>query len=334
VLTVLIATHNGAATLPRVLASYRRLGRPPGDWRLVVIDNASDDGSARIARGFAGSLPLVTVSEPRRGKNRALNTGLRALEGDLAVFGDDDGLPDSDWLVRLRGAADRHPDYGVFGGAVQPLWARPPRDWILRWVRLAPVFGVTDPAWADGPCEPTRVWGANMAIRAEFFAKGHRFDERLGPDGSDTAPMGGETELTLRLAIAEGARCWHCRNARVRHIIPSHCMTPGWILRRAFRLGRCVYRESRQKAAAGLAHVPRGEAAIGPQLVRATVGLARARAAGNARQAFEAQWDLSLWLGCLFEARNAQRGPRAVRRRRPRVRVIPGRGPARSRVPR
>lgn len=313
VLTVLIATRNGAATLPRVLASYTRLRPPDGGWRLVVVDNGSDDDSARIVRSFAGPLPLIPLAEPRRGKNRALNTGLRALEGDLAVFSDDDSLPDPDWLVQVRRAADRHPDYGVFGGPILPLWTTEPDDWIRQWVRIAPVFSVTDPAWAEGPCEPTRVWGANMAIRAELLAKGYRFDERLGPDGSRTYAMGGETEFTLRLTIAEAVKCWHCRDARVRHIIPSQSVTRGWILTRAFRLGRCVYRESRQKADAGRSHVPRGASTIGRQLARELVRLARAWTAVDAREMFDARWQLNLWLGCLFEAVRAL-GPPGGRR--------------------
>jgi len=219
VLTVFIATHNGAATLPRVLASYLELQPPEGGWKVVIIDNGSTDDSPQRIRSFADRLPLVCLSEPRRGKNRALNIGMPALEGDLAVFGDDDGIPDADWLVQLRRSADHHRDCAVFGGPISPVWDAPPADWILQWVRLAPVFSATDPAWPEGPCDPTQVWGPNMAVRADLFRKGHRFDERLGPNGSAVYAMGGETECVLRLVIAENLRCWHCKAARVR---PSH----------------------------------------------------------------------------------------------------------------
>ncbi len=301
-LTVLVATRNGAATLPRVLTAYTRLRPPEGGWRLVVIDNGSTDGSDRLVRSFAGVLPLVPLSAPRPGKNRALNAGLRALEGDLAVFSDDDAVPDPDWLVALRRAADAHPEAAVFGGRILPLWSGEPARWVREWVPAGPVFGVTDPAWPDGPCEPTRVWGANMAIRAGLFARGHRFDERIGPDGSARYAMGGETELTLRLAIAERATCWHCPGARVHHLIAVQRITRASVLGRAFRVGRCVYRESRQKAAAGRAHVPRGAPVIGRELARALAGLAGGWATANARRAFEARWQLNLWLGCLVEA--------------------------------
>jgi glycosyltransferase involved in cell wall biosynthesis len=309
VLTVFIATLNGASTLPRVLASYTQLQPPHGGWKLVIIDNGSDDGCAQLAESFGDRLPLICVSEPRRGKNRALNTGLRELEGDLAVFSDDDTLPKEDWLVQLRNAADRHREYAIFGGSVGPIWEVEPEDWIVQWVRLAPVFGITHPAWEEGPCDPPRVFGANMAIRAEVFGKRYRFDEGIGPNGSGTYAMGGETELTLRLVIAEHLKCWHCKEAFVRHIIPSRKMTRTWILKRAFRLGRCGYRESKQKAAARHPHVRRDPLIICKQLAVETSNLASARRVGDARRAFEARWQLNLGIGCLFEAATTRYKP-------------------------
>ena len=301
-LTVFIATHDGAETLPRVLAAYCRLQPPPGGWKVVLIDNRSNDDSAGIARSFADRLPLVLAYEARRGKNRALNAGLAQLEGDLTVFSDDDTVPESDWLVRLRNAADRHPEYAVFGGNISPIWEVQPDDWILEWVRIGAVFAVTDATREDGPCDPTKVWGPNMAVRAEWFRNGYRFDESLGPNGSAAYSMGGETELTLRLTIAEQIKCWHSKDARVHHIVTARQLTKAWILKRAFHLGRCVYRESRQQAAAGRPHIPRSAASSCINLATALAGIASAKLSANARGVFEARWQLNLWLGCLFEA--------------------------------
>jgi GT2 family glycosyltransferase len=302
VLTVFIATHNGAATLPRVLAAYTKLIAPSGAWKLVLIDNVSDDTSGAIAQSFAGRLPLVLRREARRGKNRALNSGLCELAGDLAVFSDDDTVPEPDWLVRLRTAADQHQAYGIFGGRIVPRWDIEPDEWIREWVPAAPVFSATEATRTDGPCEPTKIWGPNMAIRAECFARGHRFDERIGPDGSAIYAMGGETELTLRLAIAEQIECWHCTDARVHHIITARKMTRGWILQRAFNLGRCLRREALQHAAAGRPHWPRDAAAISAALARELRNLDSARRAADERGMFAARWQLNLWFGCVYEA--------------------------------
>ena len=312
VLTVFIATHNGGRTLPRVLDAYTQLVPPPGGWKLVLIDNGSDDDSPRILRSFLDRLPLALVSEPRRGKNRALNRGLGELEGDLAVFSDDDVLPARDWLVQLRAAADQHPECGAFGGHILPAWDVPPDEWVRDWVPSAPVFGVSDAPRDSGPCEPTKIWGSNMAVRAEWLRRGHRFDERIGPNGSATYSMGGETEFTLRLALTENVACWHCADAHVSHIIGARQMTRAFVLKRAFHLGRCVRRESAQRARAGQPHVPRGPRAICQGLAGALASLASARRSADARRAFEARWQLRLWAGCLYEAlgsRYAPQGP-------------------------
>ena len=323
-LTVFVATYNGAPRLPRVLAAYTQLRSPAGGWKLVVIDNGSSDDSWRIAASFADRLPLVCLSEPRRGKNRALNSALGELEGDLAVFSDDDNVPDPDWLEQLRSAADRHRDFGIFGGAIAPLFSAPPDDWIVQWVPLIAVFGITDSAWEEGPCEPTQVFGGNMAVRAAYLRAGHRFDERIGPDGTSTYAMGGETEFTLRLEIAEQVACWHCKAARVRTIISPTMTKRSWIIKRAFRLGRCIYRESRQKAAAGRPHVARGPVQLAAGLAGAISTWARGSLRRDARQAFLGRWTLNLWSGCLVEAALSWPGARPLNVRAPvRGRAMP-----------
>jgi glycosyltransferase involved in cell wall biosynthesis len=304
VLTVFIATHNGGRDLARTLASYTRLHPPDGGWKLVVIDNASEDDSLDVARSFDDRLPLVCVAAPVRGKNRALNRALGALDGDLAVFADDDGLPDPDWLVAFRAAADSHPDFDAFGGAILPLWMDEPAEWLLEWVELGPVYSLTGDT-PDGPCEPNRVWGPNMAVRASAFHKGYRFDERIGPDGSRTYAMGSETEFLLRLAFAEKLRCWHCAAARVRHVVAADTMRPGWIFTRAFRLGRCLYREAQQKRAAGCRGPSRDPAVVRSRLADSVADLAAARSARDPRGVFEARWQMNIWMGCLFEAARA-----------------------------
>src|SRR5215471_5623735 len=101
-LTVLIATRNGAHTLPRCLAALGQLIAPVGGWKLIVVDNGSTDATREIVESFADRLPLTYLLEPRPGKNAALNAGLDHVEGDLVVFTDDDVLARPDWLVELR----------------------------------------------------------------------------------------------------------------------------------------------------------------------------------------------------------------------------------------
>ena len=238
-LTVLLATRNRVRVLRDVLEAYCRLESPIGGWKLVVVDNGSKDGTAEVIASYRDRLPIHSVAEPRLGKNAALNTGLGLVEGDLVVFTDDDAFPCPDWLHRIRETADNHLEYSIFGGAILPRWEIPPPDWI-KWVHLAPVFALTDPARADGPIGPYDLYGPNMAVRANVFEQGIRFDPSIGPCGADY-PMGSETEMLLRLA-RYGHRAWYVAGAVVEHFIRKEQLERRWVLRRAFRHGRGYYR--------------------------------------------------------------------------------------------
>lgn len=234
-LTVLMATRNRARILHEVLESYCRLQQPPSGWKLVVVDNGSADETPEVVASFENRLPLDTVPEPTPGKNHALNTGLRLVEGDLTVFTDDDAFPYADWLVQLRNAADIHSSHSVFGGVVVPRWEVPPPTWIA-WVASGPVYSVTDPSLKDGPVGPYSVFGPNMAIRTNVFQSGIRFDSSMGPCGS-SYPMGSETELVLRLCN-QGHKAWHVHGAVVEHLVRGEQMDEAWIMQRAIRFGR------------------------------------------------------------------------------------------------
>ena len=240
-LTVLFATRNGSRTLPSVLETFVRLQPPPSGWKLVVVDNGSTDQTRAIVTSFKEKLPLTYIFEARGGKNVALNTGLEHLEGDLAVFTDDDVFPRPDWLLRLRAAADAHPEYSMFGGVVLPRWEVTPPRWI-KWVDKRIVFAITDPAMVEGPIQVEFVFGPNMAIRTEAFNRGVRFDASIGPRGPKYA-MGSETELLLRLS-KQGYRAWHAQDAVVEHFIRERQMNKSWALERAIRFGRGRFRVS------------------------------------------------------------------------------------------
>ncbi len=237
-LTVLMATHNGAKTLFEVLTAYCKLDSPDGGWKLVIVDNGSTDGTKEIITSFKARLPLTYVLEPVLGKSVALNSGLPSIAGDLLVLTDDDALPRPDWLAEMRRAADSQPSFSIFGGAILPQWEAPPEYWILRW--QSSILAITDPAWEEGPIAAGRVYGPNMAVRSEIIEAGYRFDPSLGPVGR-RYQMGEDTEFVCQLGRA-GFRAWHSKRAVVAHMIRRDQMKKEWLLQRAVPSGRADYR--------------------------------------------------------------------------------------------
>jgi glycosyltransferase involved in cell wall biosynthesis len=87
-IALLIPARNEADSLPHVLAS-----RPGIVDRLIVIDNGSSDGTARVARQFGAEV----VHEPHPGYGRACLAGMARLKRhppDIVAFADADGSDD------------------------------------------------------------------------------------------------------------------------------------------------------------------------------------------------------------------------------------------------
>ena len=88
-LSVVIPAHNEAGLIRTTLlgmdGALRRAGVP---YELVVVDDASIDGTGELLDVLAGSLPALRVvhRRPPPGVGRAVRAGLAAMQGDAAVI--------------------------------------------------------------------------------------------------------------------------------------------------------------------------------------------------------------------------------------------------------
>ena len=303
-LTVLMATRNGAETLTQVLDAYCHLLAPVGGWRLLVVDNGSQDATPAILASYRDRLPLQCMHEPAAGKNRALNRAIdlalaQSADDELFIFTDDDATPAANWLQQWQICARRNLDDSVFGGAISADWAEAPPDWLLKLVPTGLTYGLTAPDLADGPVFPGLVWGANMAVRPAVFAAGHRFDVDVGPNGPDYA-MGSETELTRRLGQA-GYRSWFFPAAEVRHRIRKPQIQVGYILQKAWRYGRGKYRQEHPGVFVELWGIPRW---MWTRALSELAGLSMALLQRDVGRVFRHRWELAYLRGYFYEARN------------------------------
>ena len=102
-ISVLTATYNAAAQLPRLIESLRSQTDRNFEW--IVVDGASTDGTVDLIRS-AGDLVIHWISEPDFGIYHALNKGLALAQGDYyLVVGSDDVL-DPGAIERYQQAAD------------------------------------------------------------------------------------------------------------------------------------------------------------------------------------------------------------------------------------
>jgi glycosyltransferase involved in cell wall biosynthesis len=89
--TVVSPFFNEAAFLPASLRSWASQSRRPD--QIILVDNASTDGSAEAARralAGAGIPQVIHLREPRPGKIHALEAACRHVAGDYVAFADAD----------------------------------------------------------------------------------------------------------------------------------------------------------------------------------------------------------------------------------------------------
>jgi glycosyltransferase involved in cell wall biosynthesis len=86
--SVVIPVYNEMQTLPTVLAKV--LARPE-TWEVVLVDDASTDGSRAYLQGLAGTDRVrVMLHEQNQGKGAALRTGFAAAMGEVVLIQDAD----------------------------------------------------------------------------------------------------------------------------------------------------------------------------------------------------------------------------------------------------
>ena len=108
--SVIIPSYNGMAHLPVCLASLR--AQTYGSFEIIVVDNASTDGSRDyVLREFPG---VRLVSLPR---NRvfagAVNAGIDVARGEIIVLLNNDTEADPAWLSELLSALCADPQAGM-----------------------------------------------------------------------------------------------------------------------------------------------------------------------------------------------------------------------------
>jgi glycosyltransferase involved in cell wall biosynthesis len=93
--SIVIPAHNEARYVEAALASVIGQDYPVERLECVVVDNASTDGTARVARAFAArhdALCVRVVTEPQPGVARAKNRGARLATGAILLFLDADSI--------------------------------------------------------------------------------------------------------------------------------------------------------------------------------------------------------------------------------------------------
>jgi GT2 family glycosyltransferase len=204
--SVVVCTHNGAATLGQCLERVGRVSYP--DFETIVVDDGSADGSAAIARAHGA----ILVETEHLGLSHARNTGIERASGEVIAFLDDDAYPDPDWLHHLAAALRENRHAGVGGPNIPPA-----DDGLVADCVAAAPGGPIHVLVSDREAE--HLPGCNMAFRKTALDEVGGFDERFRVAGDDVDVCWRLQKAGHTLGFSAGAVVIHRRRDSIRRYL-------------------------------------------------------------------------------------------------------------------
>lgn len=228
--SVVVCSHNGADRLPGTLAhlASQRVTRDLL-WEVIVVDNASTDDTAGIARRHwvhEGSGSFRIVSEPRLGLNYARCRGFEVAKYAVVSFVDDDNWVSRDWVSLVADIMAGDSGIGACGGAAEAKCEIPPPWWFDQYQSCYAVGPQSDQpgdvTWTKG-----YLWGAGLTVRKSAWQHLRQlgFHFLLTDRKGSELLSGGDMELCYALRLA-GWTLWYDPRLSMHHYIP--CSRLSW----------------------------------------------------------------------------------------------------------
>lgn len=225
--SVVIVNWNTRDLLALCLGALRACVPTP-EREVIVVDNASSDGSARMVRE---TFPEVVLLEERCnwGYARGNNLGFARARGSAILALNPDAIVKPDAILEAWRVLERHPRCGAVGACL-----RSPDGHLQASVRGFPSpVGIFGDLTGLGRLWPGSVWDSYRLTSFDYESEGQAPQpmgtfllfrrEALAAVGDPARPFDerfpiffNEVDLLLRLA-RKGWECWYTPRARVIH---------------------------------------------------------------------------------------------------------------------
>jgi len=204
--SVVIPTYGKSALLSRTLAALADQTYPADATEVIVVDDCSGDGTSRLLKDVSAPWRLVSlVHDENRGRAAARNTGVRAADGQIIVFLDDDMRAVPSLLSDHVRCHELHANSAVIGNALTAPELGP--SGVFRYLDSRGVHKL-----APGSRVPARYFSTNnSSVPRDALLSAGLFDEAFRSYGFE------DTEIAFRLEDAAGLAFLYCAEAIAYH---------------------------------------------------------------------------------------------------------------------
>jgi glycosyltransferase involved in cell wall biosynthesis len=233
-ISAIICTHNGQKVLGQAIQSLVDQTFDKSDCEILIIDNASTDGTREIIRQFENVSNLKYIFEPMLGLSHARNTGWQEAQGEIVAYLDDDAIVCPEWLERILEAFGREPKAGAVGGRVSPIWEAARPVWLSD--KMMGALSVID--WSETPIfigEDQWLVGANISFPRKLLSEVGGFSSALGRKGK--CLLSNEENLLVVKIKEKGYTVFYHPEIMVDHLIPANRLRKSWFKRRYYWQG-------------------------------------------------------------------------------------------------
>lgn len=165
-LSIIIPVYQVKHGLARCLDSV--LQQSFRDFQVILVDDASTDGSAQLCEDYKQKDRRVQVVTHKQnlGLSEARNSGLKKAKGDYVTFIDSDDAIEKGTLAALMEILTIHPDYDLLEYPIYERYGNIVRQHILRFPRKE--YTNMDQYWLEGQAYK-HSYVTNKIFRRDLF---------------------------------------------------------------------------------------------------------------------------------------------------------------------